>query len=130
MAREYKRADRLSDYLRRELAQLLQSGMADSRMKMVSITDVDLGRDLRHATVFYTALGRDDPEAAQEMTRILNRAAGFMHARLSEQAGMRMVPRLRFEFDTSVGHGRHMEALIKQAVAADGTALKKEEPGR
>ena len=120
MAKEYSRVERVADHLCRELAQIIQTGARDPRLEMVSITGAHLSRDFSHAQVYYTALGKDDPEAAAEVTLALNRAAGYMRARLSKGSGMRIVPKLRFHFDASVGRGRRMEELIAQATGSSG----------
>jgi ribosome-binding factor A len=121
MAKEYKRTDRVADYLRKELASLIQFEMRDPRAQMVSITDVEVSRDLAHAKVFFTMLGKESAEEAAETVQVLNKAAGFMRSQLSKDSNMRMVPQLRFRFDASVGRGRDMEDLISRAVAADGS---------
>ena len=112
----------MADHLRREIAALIQFELRDPRVGMVSITDVEVSRDLGHAKVFYTAVGKDSPQEAEEVTDALNKAAGFMRSRLSRDSAMRTVPRLRFGFDASVGRGRHMEDLIDRAVALNGGA--------
>jgi ribosome-binding factor A len=119
MPREYSRTDRVADHLRRELASLIQLEMRDPRTAMVSITDVAVSKDLAHARVFYTVLGKDSAEEARPVTEALNRAAGFLRSRLSRDSTMRTVPALKFEFDASVGRGRFMEDLIERAVATD-----------
>jgi ribosome-binding factor A len=119
MANEYKRTDRVADYLRKELAALIQFQMRDPRVDMVSITEVEVSRDLAYAKVFYTVLGKDSAEDAAESTAALNKAAGFMRSQLSKDSNMRMVPQLRFSFDASVGRGRYMEDLIEKAVSSD-----------
>ena len=120
MAKEYNRTDRVADYLKRELASLLQFEIRDPRVGMVSITDVTVSRDLGHARVFCTVLGKEDEEQAKESLAALNKAAGFMRTQLSKDSTMRTVPQLRFHFDTSVGRGAYLEDLIERAVAADG----------
>lgn len=119
MAREYNRTDRVADYLRQELASLIQLQMRDPRVAMVSITDVEVSKDLAHAKVFYTVLGKDSRDEAQDVTEALNKAAGFLRSQLSKDSTLRMVPSLRFRFDSSVGQGRYMEDLIERAVASD-----------
>ena len=119
MANEYNRTDRVADHLRRELATLIQRGMRDPRLGMVSVTDVEVSRDLAHARVFYTSMDADSTEAATEITEALNRAAGYMRSQLSRDSRLRMVPQLRFFYDSSVGRGRHLEELIEKAVTAD-----------
>ena len=119
MAREFQRSDRVSDFLRKELATLLQFELRDPRVGMVSITSVDVSRDLAYARVYCTVLGKEDIEAAEESLAALNKAAGFLRTRLSKGSKMRTVPQLRFLYDSSVGRGAYMEELIGKAVAAD-----------
>jgi ribosome-binding factor A len=119
MAKEYSRTQRVADYLQRELAALIQHEVRDPRVGMVSITGVNVSRDLGHAKVYYTALERESSEEAAETTEALNRAAGFLRTQLSRDSSMRSVPQLRFYFDASVGQGRHLEDLIRKAAEAD-----------
>jgi ribosome-binding factor A len=119
MAREFSRTERVGDYLRRELATLIQRELRDPRLGMVSITGIDVSRDLGHARVFYTLLECESEEDAKPTTEVLNRAAGFLRSSLSRDSNMRTVPRLRFKFDSSVGRGRDLEALIIRATTAD-----------
>jgi ribosome-binding factor A len=119
MAKEYSRTQRVADYLQRELAALIQHEVRDPRVGMVSITGVNVSRDLGHARVYYTALERESGEEAAETTEALNRAAGFLRTQLSRDSSMRSVPQLRFYFDASVGQGRHLEDLIRKAAEAD-----------
>ena len=119
MAREYSRTQRVADHLQRELAGLIQHEIRDPRVGMVSVTGVDVSRDMGHAKVFFTLLGSDTPDEAKEAVDVLNRASGFLRSELSRDSAMRTVPRLRFYFDTSVGQGRHMEDLLSRAADAD-----------
>ena len=119
MAKEYARTQRVADYLQRELAALIQHEVRDPRVGMVSITGVDVSRDLGHARVYYTVMGSDSSEDARESTEALNKAAGFLRSQLSRGSNMRSVPQLRFYFDSSVGRGRDMEDLIRRAAKAD-----------
>ena len=119
MAKEYARTQRVADYLQRELAALIQREVRDPRLGMVSVTGVEVSRDLGHAKVYYTVLNADSQDDAGECTEVLNHAAGFLRSALSRDSTMRSVPQLRFYFDASVGRGREMEALIKRAADAD-----------
>ena len=130
MAKEYARTQRVADYLQRELAALIQHEVRDPRLGMVSITGVEVSKDLAHAKVYYTVMGKDTSEDATESTEVLNHAAGFLRRELSRDSTMRSVPQLRFYFDTSVGRGRHLEELIRQAANADRElGLRSDEPG-
>ncbi len=119
MAKEYSRTQRVADYLQRELAELIQHELRDPRLGMISVTGVDVSRDMGHARVYYTSMSANSAEEASESTEALNKAAGFLRSQLSRDATMRSVPRLTFYFDTSVGQGRHLESLISRAKQAD-----------
>lgn len=119
MAKEYARTQRVADFLQRELASLIQREIRDPRVGMVSVTGVDVSRDLGHAKVFFTLMGCDSAEEASESTAVLNKAAGFLRSALSRNSSMRSIPQLRFYFDTSVGQGRNLEDLIRRAADAD-----------
>lgn len=119
MAKEYSRTQRVADYLQRELAALIQHEVRDPRVGMVSITGVDVSRDLGHAKVYYTVMSSDSGDDASESNEALNKAAGFLRSQLSRDSNMRTVPQLRFIFDTSVGRGRDLEDLIRRAADAD-----------
>ncbi len=119
MAREFSRTERVGDYLQRELSVLIQRELRDPRLGMVSITAVEVSRDLGHARVFVTVLDADSEEEAKPTLDVLSRAAGFLRSALAREATMRSVPRLRFVFDTSIGRARHLEDLISRASEAD-----------
>ena len=119
MAREFTRSQRVADYLQRELSGIIQREVRDPRVGMISVTGVDVSRDIGHAKVHYTVLGADSSDDAKESTEVLNKAAGFLRSQLSRDSNMRSVPQLRFYFDSSVGRGRFMEDLIGRAAQAD-----------
>jgi len=119
VAKEYARTQRVADHLQRELASLIQNEIRDPRVGMVSVTGVDVSRDMGHAKVFFTLMGCDTAEDASEPTAVLNKASGFLRKALSRDSSMRTIPQLRFYFDTSVGQGRSLEDLIRRAADAD-----------
>lgn len=119
MAREFSRTHRIRDFLKKELANLIQQEMRDPRVGMVSITDVEVSRDLSHAKVFCTVLGKDTEEEAKESIDVLNQAAGFLRTQIARVNNARTTPRLKFYFDNSVGRGQYLSGLIDQAVSTD-----------
>lgn len=129
MAKEYARTQRVADYLQRELAKLIQHEVRDPRVGMVSITGVDVSRDLGHARVYCTVMGSESGDDAQESIEALNKASGFLRSLLSRDSTMRTVPQLRFYFDASVGRGRDMEKLIRRATDSDRELGLREDDG-
>lgn len=98
---------------------MIQQEMRDPRVGMVSITDVEVSRDLSHAKVFCTVLGKDTEEEAKESIDVLNQAAGFLRTQIARVNNARTTPRLKFYFDNSVGRGQYLSGLIDQAVSTD-----------
>lgn len=122
MPKEYSRTQRVGDYLQRELAELIRNGLRDPRVGLVSVTGVEVSRDLAHAKVFISALGVDDDKDQAELVAVLNKASGFLRREVARDSTMRVVPQLRFVFDRSIGHGMYMDKLIAQATASDRAA--------
>lgn len=120
MAKEYSRTQRIGDQMQRELALLIQREIKDPRLGLVTITGVDVARDLSHAKVFITVMGQDDnAEVIKQNTGILNDAAGFLRMHLGKAMKLRTVPQLHFSYDASIRRGAELSALIERAVAED-----------
>ncbi|CDF86282.1 30S ribosome-binding factor RbfA [Pseudomonas sp. QL9] len=120
MAKEYSRTQRIGDQMQRELALLIQREIKDPRLGLVTITGVDVARDLSHAKVFITVMGQDDnAEVIKQNTSILNDAAGFLRMQLGKAMKLRTVPQLHFTYDASIRRGAELSALIERAVAED-----------
>jgi len=119
LPQEYSRTERVADYLQQELAKLVLHSIRDPRAEFVNITAVDVSRDLRYAKVYYTKLGIESAEAATDVTKVLDKAAGFLRTEVAKGSSLRTVPKLTFKFDESVGRGRHMEDLLGRARASD-----------
>lgn len=115
MARDFPRSRRVAEQLQRELAEILRTELDDPRLRLVTVTEVQLTRDLESAKVYFTVL---DPEshALQAMT-ILNRAAGFIRSQLGPRMRLRLVPQLSFVYDTSVARGAWLSSLIEEAMS-------------
>ena len=123
MARDYSRTQRVGDFLQRELAQLIQRELRDPRVQMVSVTAVEVSRDLAYAKVFFTKLGIDSAEQAKESVEVLNKASGYLRSAIARNATMRIIPKLNFRFDDSIGRGRDMDALLQGVRKADKALL-------
>ena len=116
MPRDFKRAERVAGTMRRELARLIQTEVKDPEVGFVSLSDVEVTRDLAHAKVFVTVF---EPDKAAGSLKALNKAAGYLRRRLGQEMRIRSVPELHFQHDASVETGQHMDSLIEAAIAAD-----------
>ncbi len=111
MPREFNRADRVASVLQRELALLLRDAVKDPRVQGVSISEVEVSRDLSHARV-YVLLAQDCDKT--EVLAALNQAAGFLRAQLKPMLKLRTIPQLKFLEDDSVDRGSRIDALLAQ----------------
>lgn len=115
MPKDYARTDRVAEQIQRELAELVRLEIKDPRIRMVTLTGVEVARDYSHAKVFYTTLDGSN-KAVQEG---MERASGFLRSQLAHRMKLRITPQLHFVFDASVERGAHLSQLIDQAVASD-----------
>ena len=119
MAKDYSRTQRIGDQMQRELAVLIPREVRDPRLGFVTITAVDVSRDLGHAKVFITLMGENEAEKIKFNLAILNEAAGYLRMLLGKSMKLRSVPQLHFHFDESISRGAHLSSLIERAVAED-----------
>ena len=136
MAEMSSRVQRVADQIQRELASLIQMEVNDPRVGMVSVTDVEVSRDLAHAKIYVTVLntmtddlqvnestlsepGDLDKLEIEENINALNKAAGYLRSLLAKQLSTRSVPKLRFYYDGSIERGQQLSSLIDSALAAD-----------
>ena len=117
MATEYARHDRVAGLLRRELATLIHSEVKDPRLGPISVSDVEVSRDLAHARIFVTS---SQPDSVPETLKVLGRAAGFLRRRLGQIIKLRIIPELRFIHDDSIEQGAHIDELLAKVRPKDG----------
>ncbi len=113
------RTRRIGEQLRRELAELIRDVLGDPRLALISMTSVEVSRDLAYARIFVTWVG----DAAQRAERVaeLNRAAPLLRRELGRRMRLRVIPKLEFRYDEVVEHGARLSALIDAAVADDAS---------
>ena len=111
---EYKRADRVSDLIRQEVAELLLRRVKDPRIESVTITGVEVTADLQHAKIFYCVLGNPSEEDKKNTGLGLNKAKGFIRQELGKRLSMRFIPQIAFQYDGSFEYGDRIERLLKE----------------
>ena len=110
-SRDFKRTDRVGAELRREIGLLVHAAVRDHGLPSVSVSDVEVTRDLDWATVWVTAL---QPERSVEAMKALKELAVEFRRELSRSMRLRRVPELRFKYDDSVDKGERIESLLRQ----------------
>jgi ribosome-binding factor A len=115
MPKDFARTDRVAEQIQRELAELIRLEVKDPRVRMVTLTAVEVTADYSHAKVYYTALQGESKQLQQG----LERASGFLRSQLAHAMKLRVIPQLHFAYDTSVERGARLSQLIDEAVASD-----------
>jgi len=117
MKRDFSRSSRVADQIQRELASLIQFEVKDPRVGMVTITAVEVSRELEYARIYFTVLG--DAEVRKATEEGLARAAGFLRRELAHRLKLRTTPSLQFLYDESIDRAAKMDELISTATAID-----------
>ena len=108
-----RRADRVAEAIRMEVATFLSEGAKDPRLVgLVTITAVDVTRDLRHARLFISVMGTDSERAAT--LEALESMKGHLRTRLAKSLRLRVAPEVSFKVDESVARAARIESLLAQ----------------
>ena len=104
------RATRIAERIREELSALLVTHVQDPRLAGISITDVNVDRELAFANVYYSSL--EGAERSKEILAGLQHAQGFLRSELARRIDLRVFPRLRFHYDPTYERADRIERLI------------------
>ena len=117
--KEFKRTDRVSEQIQKEIALLLQREIKDPRLRLTTVAAVQVTKDLKVAKVFVTFMEDLDSAEIQLRVDLLMKASGFIRSQLGKSLRMRAIPELRFTYDNSMTRGRELSSLIDQAMAKE-----------
>ena len=109
--KSFHRTDRVSAQLRRDIGQIVHQAVREHGLPSVSVSDVEVTRDLAHAKVFVTALL---PEQGPAAVKALKELAPELRYRLGQAVRMRHVPEVHFFYDDSVDKGERIERLLRE----------------
>jgi ribosome-binding factor A len=112
-----RRTDRVSDLLRAELSDLLLREVHDPRVKLASVTEVDVTTDLKRAVVKVSVLG--DDKQREETIEGLHHARGFLRTELARRLRLRATPELVFELDRGAEHSQKISDLLESLHGRD-----------
>ena len=124
MSREFKRSDRVAQELKKEVAVILQREVKDPRIGMVTVSDVEVSRDLAYAKIFVTFLFDNDQEAINQGMKGLEKASPYIRSLVGKAMRLRIVPELRFIYDESLVEGMRMSNLVSNVIREDEAKYK------
>ena len=104
-----QRTQRVGELLREEISLAIQR-LKDPRIRIVTVTEVQLTPDLREAKVFVSVYGEPDQE--RQCLQALIGAAGHIRGELGRQLHLRRIPQLHFCPDASLKHEARISELL------------------
>ncbi|PKH05215.1 30S ribosome-binding factor RbfA [Moritella sp. Urea-trap-13] len=120
MAKEFSRSRRVAQQLQQEIARILQREVKDPRVGMVTVSSIDLSRDLSYAKVYVTFFNIDDDEARiKDGIAALDAASGYIRSLVGSAMKLRIVPELRFIYDNTLVEGMRLSTLVTEVRAKD-----------
>ncbi|MCW3490841.1 30S ribosome-binding factor RbfA [Dethiobacter alkaliphilus] len=106
-----QRAHRVGEEIKREVSSILRTEIKDPRVTgLISVTDVAVTRDLRHAKLFISMLGSEEEQ--QETLSALSRAVGFIRSEIGKRIRLRHTPEISFHLDKSIEYGAHINKIL------------------
>jgi len=108
----FRRTQRLALSIQEEISLILQRGLKDPRIGLVTVTGVDLSPDLRHAKVYVSVLGTKRESEAS--LAALEHAAGWIRRELGQRIRVKFLPELAFRIDTSQEYGSRIDRLLDE----------------
>ena len=113
------RMTRVAHQFQQEIAMILQQELKDPRLGFVTITRVELSKDLRHAKVFYSCLGSEAERARSQDA--LERSARFIYGLLKKRFRLKAIPELAFRYDASIVGSIALSETLEELQRPDGT---------
>ncbi|MBI4550617.1 MAG: 30S ribosome-binding factor RbfA [Candidatus Omnitrophica bacterium] len=107
----------MAELVKAELGRLILTKLKDPRLGFITVTNVSMSADLRHANVSYSVM--NEPQTAEDTAQALESAKGFLQHELAGSLTLRLTPRLTFHRDESVEHSIQIEKIIKKLHAED-----------
>jgi len=114
----FSRSDRVAGQLQKELSELVYKDINDPRIEAVTITGVEMSRDLRIARIYYAVSG--DEKVRKAASQGFNSALGFLKRTLAGRLGLRYMPDLKFFYDDSFDYGSRIDTVLKSIRSDNG----------
>lgn len=106
-----RRTEKIREFIKEQVGEIIQQQVKDPRIGFVSVTDVEVSADLRHAKIFVSVLGDEDAKTATMAG--LGSALKFIRGELGRRLQMRFTPEIMFRLDTSIERGSRIASLIR-----------------
>jgi ribosome-binding factor A len=109
------RTSRVSEEMKKEISDIIHNDLKDPRLPtLVSITMVNVTKDLRYAKVYVSVMGSE--EEKKNALSALKSAAGFIRREVGQRMKIRYTPEIQFELDNSIEYGVYINKLINDTI--------------
>ncbi len=117
-----RRTEKIASQLKGEVARILREEATDPRIRLVTLTRVDVAPDLSHAVLFYSVMsaGAEDASALEQVEHGLHSASAFLRRRAARALSLKRMPELRFRYDPSLALGTRTLGLLRELESARG----------
>ena len=114
----FARSERVGGLIQKVLSEILKKDIGDPRLKMTTITEVEVSRDLKLARIYFTAPG--GKQKKDQALKGFNSARGFIKRILAHEIDLKYMPDIKFFYDDSLEYGAHIDELIKSTKIKNG----------
>lgn len=104
------RNERVAEEVKKVVSEALRSKVSDTDIGMVTVTEVEVTKELETATVYYTSLNDNKEQVEQG----LDRAKGLLRSEVAKEIRLRKAPELEFKYDNSIEYGNKIESLLNE----------------
>ncbi|HIV81274.1 MAG TPA: 30S ribosome-binding factor RbfA [Candidatus Salinicoccus merdavium] len=104
------RNERVAEEVKKVVSEALRTKVDDSDIGMVTVTEVEVTKELETATIYYTSLNDNKEQVAEG----LNRAKGLLRSEVAKEIRLRKAPELEFKYDSSIEYGNKIESLLNE----------------
>lgn len=104
------RQERTAEEIRMILSDLLLREVSDPRLIDLTVTRVNIDRELQHANIYVNALG--DESRKREVMKALDKAGGFFRYELAQRMSLRTVPELHFRWDPTLAYAEEVDEIL------------------
>lgn len=115
--REFSRSERVADQIQRAIAEIVAREVSDPRLERITISSVDLSKDLKNAKAYFSVPTDVDKD---EVLRSLKHAASFVRKRLGTRVRLKFLPKVSFAYDSALDRAHRVSALLDSVKPRDG----------
>lgn len=107
------RSGRINEEVKKEISNIIQNEVKDPRITaMVSVTKVDVTKDLRYAKVYVSIFGNEESKAST--FEALKSSLGFIRREVGRKINLRYTPEIIMELDDSIEQGMHIDKILQE----------------